>query len=458
MAIFGRWNWWLPELGGADRPRRALAARAAAAADARAGPHPARAGVAVASQSRLASCTCLGRELDPALRPVIGVAIGSSVARATAFTFLGVWAIKQLHASQVELSFGFLGGAIAALRGGVRGRPPLGSRRPSARDPRRPGPARRSCRSASSRPATTSCRARADRRSSPSSAPARAAAEDAMVADLVPPEGREAGYAAVRVARTSASRSGRCSAACCCSATLVAALRRHVRDRGGRLGRGVPLPARAAGGTARSAAASAARSRSSGATRRSCSSWARRSLASMTYVAFDSLLADLARRLARLSPVDLGLRRRGQPDPGDARPAAADARGGRRLALGEARDRDAADGCAVHAARGERRVAVSSCCSSLVFVVGEMLWVPTSQAVAAAFAPDDIRGAYMGVFGGSSQTAWAVTPFLGLQVRSAFGDAAMWAGARRSVALAGHRRRSRRPRARGPRRCSIGAA
>ena len=64
----------------------------------------------------------------------------------------------------------------------------------------------------------------------------------------------------------------------------------------------------------------------------------------------------------------------------------------------------------------------------VVFVIGEMLWVPTSQAVVAAFAPADIRGAYMGVFGGSSQIAWALTPFLGLQVRSAYGDAAMWAG------------------------------
>ena len=62
-----------------------------------------------------------------------------------------------------------------------------------------------------------------------------------------------------------------------------------------------------------------------------------------------------------------------------------------------------------------------------VFVVGEMLWVPTSQAVVAAFAPDDLRGAYMGAFGGASQVAWAVTPFAGLQVRHAFGDAAMWA-------------------------------
>jgi DHA1 family multidrug resistance protein B-like MFS transporter len=61
-----------------------------------------------------------------------------------------------------------------------------------------------------------------------------------------------------------------------------------------------------------------------------------------------------------------------------------------------------------------------------VFVFGEMLWVPTSQAVVARFAPDDIRGAYMGVFGSASQVAWAVTPFVGLQIRHAFGDAAMW--------------------------------
>jgi hypothetical protein len=32
----------------------------------------------------------------------------------------------------------------------------------------------------------------------------------------------------------------------------------------------------------------------------------------------------------------------------------------------------------------------------------------------------------MGVFGGSWQAAWALTPFFGLQLRSALGDAAMW--------------------------------
>ena len=62
----------------------------------------------------------------------------------------------------------------------------------------------------------------------------------------------------------------------------------------------------------------------------------------------------------------------------------------------------------------------------IVFVTGEMLWVPTSQAVVAALAPADIRGAYMGAFGGTWSVGWAATPFLGLQVRHAYGDATMW--------------------------------
>jgi dipeptide/tripeptide permease len=62
----------------------------------------------------------------------------------------------------------------------------------------------------------------------------------------------------------------------------------------------------------------------------------------------------------------------------------------------------------------------------VIFVFGEMMWVPTSQAVVAALAPADIRGAYMGVFGGTWAVGWAATPFLGLQVRHAYGDATMW--------------------------------
>jgi predicted MFS family arabinose efflux permease len=62
----------------------------------------------------------------------------------------------------------------------------------------------------------------------------------------------------------------------------------------------------------------------------------------------------------------------------------------------------------------------------VLFVIGEMLWVPTSQAVVAALAPSDIRGAYMGAFSASWSVGWALTPFLGLQVRNAYGDATMW--------------------------------
>jgi predicted MFS family arabinose efflux permease len=62
----------------------------------------------------------------------------------------------------------------------------------------------------------------------------------------------------------------------------------------------------------------------------------------------------------------------------------------------------------------------------VIFVCGEMLWVPVSQAVVAALAPADIRGAYMGVFGSTWSIGWALTPFLGLQVRHAYGDATMW--------------------------------
>jgi predicted MFS family arabinose efflux permease len=62
----------------------------------------------------------------------------------------------------------------------------------------------------------------------------------------------------------------------------------------------------------------------------------------------------------------------------------------------------------------------------LIFVFGEMLWVPTSQAVVAALAPADIRGAYMGLFGSTWSIGWALTPFLGLQIRAAYGDSTMW--------------------------------
>ena len=61
-----------------------------------------------------------------------------------------------------------------------------------------------------------------------------------------------------------------------------------------------------------------------------------------------------------------------------------------------------------------------------VFVVGEMLWVPTSQAIVAALSPEDVRGAYMGAFSGTGAFGFALGPFTGLQLRGAYGDDAAW--------------------------------
>lgn len=61
-----------------------------------------------------------------------------------------------------------------------------------------------------------------------------------------------------------------------------------------------------------------------------------------------------------------------------------------------------------------------------VFVVGEMLWVPTSQSIVAALAPEDVRGAYMGAFGSTAAVGFALGPFSALHLRGPYGDAAAW--------------------------------
>jgi MFS family permease len=62
-----------------------------------------------------------------------------------------------------------------------------------------------------------------------------------------------------------------------------------------------------------------------------------------------------------------------------------------------------------------------------------MLWGPPSQSLIARLAPDDMRGAYFGASSAMWPAAFALGPLIGLQVRGAFGDAAMWA----SVAVTG---------------------
>ena len=62
----------------------------------------------------------------------------------------------------------------------------------------------------------------------------------------------------------------------------------------------------------------------------------------------------------------------------------------------------------------------------VIFVIGEMLWIPTSQAVVARIAPPESRGAYIGAFGGTWAIGWALTPTIGLLVRGSAGDPTMW--------------------------------
>lgn len=61
---------------------------------------------------------------------------------------------------------------------------------------------------------------------------------------------------------------------------------------------------------------------------------------------------------------------------------------------------------------------------ALVFVIGEMLWAPTSQTLAAQMAGPSTRGAYIGAFRGASQFAWAVAPITALRLQAVGGGLA----------------------------------
>jgi hypothetical protein len=62
----------------------------------------------------------------------------------------------------------------------------------------------------------------------------------------------------------------------------------------------------------------------------------------------------------------------------------------------------------------------------VVFVLGEMLWAPASEAIVARIAPPGQLGAYLGTATAGSWVGNSLTPVAGLQTRAAFGDNAMW--------------------------------
>jgi predicted MFS family arabinose efflux permease len=62
----------------------------------------------------------------------------------------------------------------------------------------------------------------------------------------------------------------------------------------------------------------------------------------------------------------------------------------------------------------------------VVFVIGEMVWMPTSQAVAARLAPDAARGTYFGALAAMTGPAWTLTPFVAFQLREHVGVGSVW--------------------------------
>jgi predicted MFS family arabinose efflux permease len=62
----------------------------------------------------------------------------------------------------------------------------------------------------------------------------------------------------------------------------------------------------------------------------------------------------------------------------------------------------------------------------VVFVVGEMVWLPTSQSVAAALAPPAARGSYFGALAATTGPAWTLAPLIALQLREHAGVSSVW--------------------------------
>ena len=145
-------------VGGADRPRRAVAAGDAQAPDASAGPVDSRAVVVMRRAFEGLVRLIWGRDLDPALRPVIGVAIGELGRQGDRVHVPRRVGDRTARRDADRAVVRFPRRRDRRARRRLRGRPPLRPRRPARRPADGVGAGRRSCRSASSSAATGSCR------------------------------------------------------------------------------------------------------------------------------------------------------------------------------------------------------------------------------------------------------------------------------------------------------------
>lgn len=365
-----------------------------------------------------------GGDVDRALRPVLAVSLAGSVANASLFTYLGIWAIKDLHASQslVGLAYG-IGAVLSGLTGYVGGHwSDKVGRRPlillgwgfQATVPLLLLGVGRNTSAGLLLLAIL-----------PVFGSLGGAADQAMVADLVPPERHEAAYASVRVA----SNLGVTIGPPLGGLLLIGNQWPHLFI--GTFVLGTVAFATALRYIPRSGAYAPA-----GPPERGSFAVIVRDgpfllfmlssvFATMTYVATETLLPISVTTTHRLAPAAWGflmilnplfvtlfqlrLTRRLADVPASVK-------------LGVGLPMMGVPFLLLNWNGSAPVIALVI----MVFVVGEMLWVPSSQAVVAALAPADIRGAYMGAFGGTWSVGWAATPFLGLQARAAYGDATMW--------------------------------
>ncbi|HEY3183324.1 MAG TPA: MFS transporter [Gaiellaceae bacterium] len=376
-----------------------------------------------------------GSDVDPALRPVLAVALVGATAGSASWVFIGIWAKKHLGASDTQLGLAFLAGAL--LAGGASyvgghisdhvGRRPMilagwGGQTLMLLGFLLVG--------------KHTVAGLVFASLAPAMGAVGGAADTAMVADLVPPERQEAGYAAVRVAHNLGVTCGPplggllllahswpvfFLGASVLAACAWAVAWRYV-PRGGAYAPKEPPQ--------RGSAAVILRDRpfllflGSGV------------LASMTYVAYEVLLPISLVTTYGLAPSLWGVLVIVNPAlvvllqlPLIRWTAGVSAT----LKLGIAMPLMGLPFLLLPVSHAIPVVLVVV----TVFVFGEMLWIPTSQTAVAAFAPADIRGAYMGFFGSSWAVAWALGPFLGLQVRGHWGDTTMWVAAASISVLAG---------------------
>ncbi len=365
-----------------------------------------------------------GGDVDPALRPVLAVSLVGSIAGSSAYPFMGIWAIKHLHAPQSRLAFAYLIGAVLA---GVMG---YAAGHWSDRVGRRPMILAGWGFQAVVPLLLIGVGTHVDAGLAllallPVFGSLGGAADQAMVADLVAPERQEVAYASVRVA----SNLGVTIGPPLGGLLLIAGNWNH-------LWLGTLVLSLAGFGIAlRYIPRSGAYAPEGPPQRGSFGVIIRDSpfllfmvasmLATMTYIATETLLPISVTTTHHLAPAAWGVLMILNPLAVTvfqlrltrwtaAIPAS--------LKLGIAMPLMGVPFLLLNVNGSVPVIALVI----VLFVTGEMLWVPTSQAVVAALAPADIRGAYMGAFGGTWSVGWALTPFLGLQVRNAYGDATMW--------------------------------